>query len=162
MDQTPATHAAPAQAQPSDDDIAACAPNGTVRSATTCLMLAGFITLLTGAQMVTSVRFNSVLLQLSLYTMIVAGAAAMYLGIRLYRMRAWAAQGGAGLAALLALGMSAWLLFSFSNGLFSCVALFAPPFAIAAAIFCYKSIPAARRASEIRQRLQDAGIELGF
>ena len=153
-------HALPAE--PSDDEIAACAPNATVRSATTCLMLAGVLTLLTGVQLVPSLRFTNAALQAALYVMIAAGAAAMYLGIRLYRMRAWAAQGGAALAAALTLGMSAWLVFSFTSGLFSCMALFAPPLALAAAILGYRAIPAARRATEIRERLQDAGIELGF
>lgn len=146
----------------SDDDIAACAPNGTVRSASTCLLVSGFMALIMGLQIVTSLRFNNPMIQGALYVMMAAGAATMYIGVRLYRMSSWAALAATAVATLLTLGMGTWLVFSFKNGLFTLFAPLAPVLALGAAVASYLSIPAVRRATAVRERLQDAGIELGF
>jgi hypothetical protein len=146
----------------SDDEIAACAPNGAVRTASGTLIGAGFLTLFNGIQLVTSLRFYDMLLQASLYAMIGVGAAAMFVGVRLYRMTGWAAPASLGLAALLSLAMGAWFVFAVRSGLFTLFGLLAPIAAFPAVYFAYRAGPAVRRAAEIRGRLQDAGIELGF
>jgi hypothetical protein len=118
--------------------------------------------LIMGLQIVTSLRFNNPMIQGALYVMMAAGAATMYIGVRLYRMSSWAALAATAVATLLTLGMGTWLVFSFKNGLFTLFAPLAPVLALGAAVASYLSIPAVRRATAVRERLQDAGIELGF
>ena len=68
---------------------------------------------------------------------------------------------GAILAAFYGLLGLVWLVYSFSNALFSLVALFLGPASLVAAILTALAVGAGRRADDARERLRAQGMDVG-
>jgi hypothetical protein len=85
-------------------------------------------------------------------------ASAAYLGTGRY-LASWAS---AILHAAVFLFGSAWFIYMIFAGAFSCLGLFVPPIALAAAVAAPFTIKPSREISLARKRLQKAGLALGF
>ena len=145
-----------------DDDVAALAPNGTVRLAATLVILGGFLTTLSGFQIFISITFVFAWARPIPWLMLATGLVTMYAGAQLYRTRGWAAVASIVCSAVLALGMGAWVWFAATHGFLSCLTVLVPLGAPVALIFSVKSLPACRLADQVRQRMEDAGMDLGL
>jgi hypothetical protein len=143
-----------------DADIAACTPDINVKAAAGGLAVSGILLVLLCAQ-------TASLLPLNLETtpiiggMGVAGALSIFAATRvarLYTAGAWLGVIVGGVASLSGL---AWLLFSVIGGLFSLLALAAPPIALLSTLATVLVLPRAQRAEAARERLRAAGLDLG-
>lgn len=126
---------------------------------TTCA--AGLFTAGSGLQILDLIFYDP-WLRPTPHAMIVIGVLSLVFALQLYRLRTWAAFAAAVGDVVIAIGMTAWLIFSLANGVVSLIALLAPPTAAAGAILALLSIGNCRRATRARRELSDSGIELGL
>lgn len=145
----------------SDDDFRATTASAIVRAAAALQAVTGLLLLANGLQLWMMVTFFGALAVVP-WAMIALAVLSIYCAAQVQRARAWAAMLGAGVAALVAIGVGAWLVTSFSSGLYSCLAFVVVPVAVASTVLAILAIGPARRATEIRKRLAASGIELGL
>jgi hypothetical protein len=145
-----------------DADVTALAPSNAVRLAATFVTLSGFVSALSGVQTLLSVTFVVAWAKPIPYAMLAVGLFTMFAGTQLYRVRGWAAAAAIAASALLTLGMGAWVWFAGKNGFLSCLTLLVPIGAPIAAVLSLRALPDVRRADLVRERMQDAGMDLGI
>lgn len=142
-------------------DIAAASPGLLPRIGGVGLIVGSFVSAAIALQtFVTAHVFGW--FNLVLAAMLVVGLGGMVLGANVMKARAWAAAAGIGLGVVLTLTDGAWVFLSFSNGLFSLLALMAVGFTLCATVFVVIAAGDCRRATEARQRLQQAGLDFGL
>jgi hypothetical protein len=141
-------------------DLAAIAPPLLARVAGGALALAGFFTSLLGVQTASIARFHGVW-AVAIVVMFALGAATFLAGVKVARLRGWAAVLGTTSAGLTALLGAGWALFSLLSGLLSLLAFGVVPLAAVAGGLAATVIGAGLRADAARARLRDAGLEAG-
>jgi hypothetical protein len=144
-----------------DDDLQAIAPALTARLGGGALMLSGLLTALLGLQLALSVRGTG-LFGVMPFVWMALGIGTIAIGWQVSRAREWAALTGATAGALLSVGHLVWLIVSFSNGLFSLLAIGNLPLAFAASLGAVLAMPACRRATAARERLRAVGLDVGI
>lgn len=143
-----------------EEDLATIVPTTLAKAGGGAQMFIGLFGLVLALQTSSIVRFRG-LQQLILPTMILGALALLGLGWKTLKGRGTAAFVGAFVAAFYGLLGLAWLVYSFSNALFSLVALFLGPASIVAAVLSALAISAGRRADDARDRLRAQGMDVG-
>jgi len=147
-------------AEPEGDDVTTMAPPLVVRAAAGGAAFSGVLTIILGVQLffVWLPRAYALLP----WGVIGIGALVIVCAVPAARARLWGV-----IAAEVALGvellvLSAWLVRSFSVGIYSCFAVVAVPFAAIALVAGIFALAPARRASAARARLRARGETFGM
>lgn len=156
-----ATPTPPADLAASDADIAEAATPAIAKAAGGLLLFAGVLVAATGAQLFAMAKFFGAF-ALAPYTHIALGAAQACFGLVVFRGRAWAASTAAVLSGALFLLTGAWLVVSFTQGVFSLLALGNPLVALLALALTAVSIKPCEQATEARARLAAQGMGFGL
>jgi hypothetical protein len=154
-------YAAPQQATQPEDDIAAATPPLLARVAGGADALAGLLVALTGVQTLTLVNLRAPY-TLAPWVLVALGLPTVVLGTFVFRARAIAAIAAIGAGVVLVLASSAWLILSFTHGLFSLFAMASPFVAAAAMVLTILALGPCQRASSARERLSAQGMNLGI
>jgi hypothetical protein len=145
-----------------EPDVEALAPTPTVRLAAGLVVLEGFLAALGAFQLFLSVSFVSPWVALVPWLLLFAGLPTFYVGTQLYRMRGWAALASIVAMAILGFGTIGWTVFAATHGLVSCLTMIMPIVGITGLVLGIVALPACRRADSTRERLRDAGMDLGI
>jgi hypothetical protein len=154
-------YAAPQQATKPEDDIAAATPPLMARVAGGADALAGLVVALTGVQTLTLVELRAPYAAAP-WVLVALGLTTVVLGVFVFRARVVAAIAAIGAGGLLVLASGAWLVLSFTHGLFSLFAMAAPFVATAALVLTFLALGPCQRASAARDRLSAQGMNLGI
>jgi hypothetical protein len=100
--------------------------------------------------------------QYVVWTLGVLGLASLVLAAQVMRMRMPRTIVATCVALLLAPAVSAWFAFCVSHSIFSLMQLVSVVASWLAALLLPFALPATKRAGEMRKRLADAGLDLGF
>jgi len=157
----PAQHAENQPSAAGDEDFSAAAPSTLVRACSGVLMLAGLLTALAGLQLLFS-RIIDVEVLVMKWALMVLGVAAIAIGWQASRARMWAAVSGLGLGVFLTLVNLGWLVFGFTHGMVSLMAMVSVPAAIGGAVAMVFTLAPVRRATEARRRLRAQGLDVGI
>jgi hypothetical protein len=150
----------PADEAIDEEDLVTIRPTGLQKAAGGAQLFVGLFGLILALQTFGMARLRTEIL-IVLAVMVALGASLLVSGWATTRGRGAGSLVGAvagGLQGVLGLG---WLVFSFSHGLFSLVALFLPFAALAAAVFSGLSLPQGIRADDARARLRAQGFDAG-
>jgi hypothetical protein len=146
---------------PDDADLAAVAPSTIVRVASGLVMVAGLAAALVGVQNLVGYRMSGLYFGM-LVGLVVAGVAAIVIGWIHGKARTWAAVASLVLSAILLVGSLAWVLVSFMGGGLSVMAFLAVGLAGLSVVVVPFSLAPCRRATAAREKLRDAGLDLGL
>lgn len=142
-------------------DIADAATPAVARAAGGLLLFAGVLVAAAGLQLFALVKFFGAF-AVAPYAHVALGVVQMLCGLMVFRGRAWAASIAAVLSGALFCLTSAWLVVSFTRGIFSLLALGNPIILLLAAGLTALSIKPCERASEARARLTAQGMGVGL
>lgn len=145
-----------------DADLAQADAPMTVKLSASLTAISGLFLMLCGLQLL-GARFYPEWIGYVRYVQITLGLAQIYVGAMTFRARPWAGYVNVGLAAVTALGTTAWFFyFLFGLAALSCMVWVTPPIAVLAAILSVVAVPGLRRTAAARQRLSDRGLGLGL
>jgi hypothetical protein len=125
-------------------------------------LLAGGLGILTGLQILLTVRIFSPFWTVVPYVLLVLGAALVVVARNVFVARPWAAIGGMALGGLLGVASGAWLVFAVMNGFIALYAIWTPVWAALAVGFCAAALSPCLRAERARERLRSQGMSLGL
>ena len=143
-----------------EEDLVTIVPTTIAKAGGGSQMFVGLFGLVLALQTSSIVQFRG-LQQLILPTMVLFALLLLGTGWKTLKGRGSAAFVGAILAAFYGLLGLVWLVYSFSNALFSLVALFLGPASLVAAILTALAVGAGRRADDARERLRAQGMDVG-
>ncbi len=143
-----------------EEDLATIMPTTIAKAGGGAQMFVGLFGLVLALQTSSIVRFRG-LQQLILPTMILFASVLLVTGWKTTKGRGSAAFVGTFVAGFYALLAIAWLVYSFSNSLFSVVAVFLGPASLVAAILTALAIGPGRKADDARERLRAQGMDVG-
>lgn len=131
-----------------------------VRGVAALCAVAGLVTALYGFQIYLLIDYGWARIVPFVFIALGVGgiAAAAYLGMGRYPA-SWASAVVHGVVFFIG---SAWFVYMILTGAFSCLGLFVPPIALAAAVAAPFTIKPSREISLARTRLKKAGLALGF
>ena len=152
--------AAPAEVG-DDDDLQHVNPRFP-KAAAGFTLLGGALGILTGLQVLLTVRIFAPLWAFVPYVLLALGAALVVLARSVFVARPWAAVSGMAVGGLLAVASAGWLFFAVTNGFIALYALWTPVGALLAVAFCGAALPSCLRAERVRERLRAAGMGLGL
>lgn len=145
-----------------EPDIQSLDAPGVVKAAAALLGVAGLFTALAAVQLEISVMFYEPLAQWSERALLVMGAASLGLATQVTRMRMPRTLAATVLAVVMAPATTAWLVYCVTSALFSLMQLGSVAASWGAALLLPFAIPATKRAADMRKKLADAGMDLGF
>ena len=144
-----------------EQDLRDATPPLMVRIVAGGVAVAGLMSLLTAIQ----AQFALYLpddIELLCWALMGVGAATIGIAVPLGRARHWAAVAGIVITAIDALGMTWWLVASFTGGFFSCFALISAPLAAAGVIGCVLALAPAKKSTAARARMAARGESFGI
>lgn len=150
----------PGREEQQDADLAAITPTLLARVAGGALALSGFFTALFGVQLASLAPFRGVW-AVAIVLLFLLGATSLLAGVKVARLRGWAAITGTSSAALTALLGVPFAVYCLLSGLLSLLGLGIVPLGAVAAGLGAAVIGAGLRADAARRRLCDAGLEAG-
>lgn len=142
-----------------DDEIEATRPNRLVKAAIATTAATGALLVLC------SVYFGWGLLIWGIpafYPLVVLGVVEVWLSLKIYRQRPWAAIAAVVLSAVIAAASGIWLLLLVMSGFFAVMNLVLPLVALTAAVLAGLAIASCLRTVRIRRHLADRGIDVDF
>jgi len=142
-------------------DISMATGTWKVKAAAALLGMTGLFLAFTSFQLFT-MRFTRDELELVPWVHLNLAGALVILAAMTYRARTWAAVAGMLFAGLAFLGALAWQGYAMAHGVFSLLGLASVPAGLAATILSAIAIGDARRATDVRDKLADAGMKLGL
>ncbi|MBW2460235.1 MAG: hypothetical protein JRH11_01230 [Deltaproteobacteria bacterium] len=142
-------------------DISLATGTWKVKAAASVLGVAGVFFAFTGIQLFL-VRFRSEWLELVPWVHVAFAVALVFLAAMTYRARTWAAIGSTLIGGLAFLGAVVWQAYAMFHGIFSLLGLASVPAALAATGLAVLAIGDASRATAVRKKLHEAGMNLGF
>ncbi len=143
-----------------DADLVAITPTVLARVAGGALALSGFFTALLGVQIASLAPFRGVW-AVATALLFLLGTTSLAAGVKVARLRGWAAITGTTSAGLTALLGALFAVYCLLSGLLSLLGLGIVPLAAVAAGLGAVVIGAGLRADAARRRLRDAGLEAG-
>lgn len=144
-----------------DADLEAIRIHKGVKAAGGAALATGVFTALLGVQTIAVVAHWTLYIGLTAFLQCGLGLASAYFGVRLMRMRGWAALAASGSLGVLVLVNLAWFVYAISQGVLSLLALGLCPLSGLSAVGAGLCIPITRKADRARDRLRDQGIEAG-
>ncbi len=153
---------APAPASAGDDEDLKHVNPKFPKAAAGFTLLAGGLGVLTGVQILLTVRIFSTAWAVVPYVLIVLGAGLVVLARSVFIARPWAAIAALGVGVLLGVVSATWLVFAVANGFIALYAIWTPVWALLAVGFCAAALAPCRRAERVRERLRAAGMGLGL
>ena len=147
-----------------DTDVQSLDASTLVKAAAAMQALSGLFTGLGAVQLLISGQFVGDL-RWAQYVVWALGAlalASMALAAQVMRMRMPRTIVATIVAVVLAPGVTAWFAFCVSHSIFSLMQMVSLIASWLAAILLPFTLPATKRATEMRKRLSDAGLDLGF
>ncbi|MFO0660992.1 MAG: hypothetical protein U0165_14345 [Polyangiaceae bacterium] len=143
-----------------EEDIVAVTPTTMAKVGGGGLMLAGLFMLVLAAQTATMLFFDTVVIA-TLSAMVLLGGSSLVLGWNVSRMRGWAALSGPIIAAVQCIAALGWLVFSFTHGVFSLLAIAIIPLSGLACVLSGLCIDRCHKADLARGRLRAEGLDVG-
>jgi len=137
------------------------APTSAVKVAAGLLAWAGVLAAMSGVQLV-GVGFRVSWMSYVPYAMLTCGGVLGWLALGVYKQRHARGVAAVVMAAVVSCAAGTWLVVSVSGGIVSMPAMLWPFAAAAAAVCTFLQLPRLKRATEIRERLEDAGFDLGL
>jgi hypothetical protein len=151
----------PGELAPAEVDIAEAATPVIAKAAGGLVLFAGVLVATAGAQLFTMGTFFGAFAVVP-YAHVLLGVAQGALGLFVFRARAWAASVAAVLTGALFLLTGAWLVVSFTRGVFTLLALGNPLVMMIALALTFVAIKPCERATEARARLAAQGLSFGL
>lgn len=151
-------NAAPPQV--TDEEIAATSPTGMIRATAGFQIGSGVLTALVAVQLLSAVVYRGPI-KIAPVLMLAFGIAGVPVGANVFRMRLWAAQAGVLISGIVGALQGLVFVFNLSNGLLSCLRLISPALAVLSFVFSFFAVPPCARATAIRKRMREAGLDLG-
>ena len=147
-----------------DTDVHSLDASALVKAAAAAEALSGLFTGLGAVQLLISGEFEGDYrwAQYVVWALGMAGLASVVLAAQVMRMRLARTVTATTVAVLLAPAASVWFAFCVMNSIFSLMQLISLIASWAAAVLLPFALPATQRASVLRKRLSDAGLDLGF
>lgn len=147
-----------------ETDVQSLDASGLVKAAAAAEGLSGLFTGLGAVQLMISGEFvgDYRWAQYVVWTLGVLGLASLALAAQVMRMRMPRTIAAMTVALVLAPGVTAWFVFCVANSIFSFMQLVSLLASWVAALLLPFTLPATKRATEMRKRLSDAGLDLGF
>ncbi len=141
--------------------IEQAAPPGEVKAAGGVLAGIGLLVMVVGLQTVL-LPTSYWLVVMSAWVMLIAGAGAIYVGLKLWRGREWALTPALVGACFMLVGSGLFCAWSFAHGLFSLLALLAVAGGAVALVFVALAVTPFKRMRKLRATLRQRGIDLDF
>ena len=147
-----------------ETDVQSLDATALVKAGAAAQALSGLFTGLGAVQLMISGQFVGELrwAQYAVWTLGVVGLLLLGLAAQLMRMRLPRSVAATAVAFLVAPSVTAWFAFCVAHGIFSFMQMVSLAASWAAALVLPFTLPAAKRATEMRKRLSDAGLDLGF
>jgi hypothetical protein len=147
-----------------ETDVQSLDASALVKAAAAAQGLSGLFTGLGAVQLMISGQFvgDYRWAQYVVWTLGAVGLASLALAAQVMRMRMPRTIVATIVALVLAPSVTAWLAFCVSNEIYSLMQMVSLAASWASAILLPLTLPATKRASEMRKRLSDAGLDLGF
>ncbi len=147
-----------------DTDVQSLDASAIVKAAAAVEALSGLFTGLGALQLMISGQFVGELrwAQYAVWALGLAGLASLVLASQVMRMRMGRTLVAMLTALALAPAVMAWFAFCVAHEIFSFMQMISVLASWAAALALPFTLPATKRASEMRKRLSDAGLDLGF
>lgn len=141
--------------------IEQAAPPSEVKAAGGVLAGIGLLVVAVGLQTVL-LPSSYWLVVLSAWTMLIAGAGAIYVGLKLWRGRDWTLEPAFIGAGFMLVGSGLFCAWSFAHGLFSLLALLAVAGGAVALVFVALAVAPFKRMRKLRAQLRQRGIDMDF
>jgi hypothetical protein len=147
-----------------DTDVQSLDAGALVKSAAAAQAVSGLFTGLGALQLMISGEFvgDYRWAQYVVWALGALGLASLGLATQVMRMRLPRTILACLVAFVVAPGVTAWFVFCLTNSIFSFMQMVSLAASWAAVILLPIALPATKRASEMRKRLADAGLDLGF
>jgi len=145
-----------------NDEVTATEPTGLVKAAGALQAAAGLLLSFAGVQLKLVDLTGKAWVMMVPYVMMVLGVTTMFLAVKIFKTRGWAALGGTALNGIILLSMGAWVLLSLASGFVSLIATLTPLLALTGTVFGALAIGPCLRADAARRRLREAGIDMSF
>lgn len=142
-----------------DEQIVATRPNGLVKAAIATTTGTGALLLLCSIYFGWGFRLWGIP---AVYPLLVLGVLEVWLGLKIYRQRVWAAIASVVLSLIIAAGSGLWLILLAFSGFFAMMNLVLPLAALAATLLSGLAVASCLRTHKIRRHLAEQGLDVDF